>query len=302
MTIAELIANFEAWAGNNLRPATLKIYSRYLRKFASACGSIEAHAARPVHLLSWAKTWHHFQAVQRLFNWAVEVAEIVERNPFKKLKRPKLGERHRVLSPRQVAKILRRTNGEFRWFLMAMRETIARPQEVRQFRWEFIEWDADSESLEKALHDGSASIVLEDFKAKDRRADPRGRRVIPISRRLGRLLLRLMSRRTNLEGPIFLNRYGKAWTSNAVRCRMRRLRLKTGLPLVDHRGEKIVAYTMRHSMATVAASIGIRDKVLSESMGHTNTRTTARYQHLDVDHLRNAIEKLSQYRRRKSAS
>jgi site-specific recombinase XerD len=33
----------------------------------------------------------------------------------------------------------------------------------------------------------------------------------------------------------------------------------------------------------------VRDKVLAELMGHTNTRTTQRYQHLQAKHLADAI-------------
>ena len=89
---------------------------------------------------------------------------------------------------------------------------------------------------------------------------------------------------------MFLDSDGHPWTANAVRCRMRRLRAKLDFG-PDENGEQVVAYTMRHTAATRASSRGIRDKVLAELMGHTSTMTTQRYQHLQADHLADAIRR-----------
>ena len=108
-------------------------------------------------------------------------------------------------------------------------------------------------------------------------------------------MLRLLTRLARKRQPspdnfIFLNNDGKPWTANAVRWRMKRLRQKVGLG-VDENGEQVVAYTMRHTSATRASARGVRDKVLAELMGHTNTSTTQRYQHLQADHLAEAIRR-----------
>jgi integrase len=73
--------------------------------------------------------------------------------------------------------------------------------------------------------------------------------------------------------------------------RMSRLRKRLGLSR-DARGEQLVCYSVRHTGATRAAAAGVRDRILADIMGHTNTRTTARYQHLEVSHLTAAIESI----------
>ena len=67
-------------------------------------------------------------------------------------------------------------------------------------------------------------------------------------------------------------------------------RLRKDLPNAAGCTESIVTYSVRHSLATIAAAAGIRDRVLADIMGHTDTRTTARYLHLQVEHLRRAME------------
>jgi site-specific recombinase XerD len=71
-----------------------------------------------------------------------------------------------------------------------------------------------------------------------------------------------------------------------------RLRDKVGLG-PDENGEQVVAYTMRHTSATRASARGVRDRVLAELMGHTSTTTTQRYQHLQADHLAEAIKRVN---------
>jgi integrase len=192
----------------------------------------------------------------------------------------------------EMAQLQRTAHRCFRDFLIAMRETIARPQEIRGLRWEFIQVASNQRTVLQALPLGEAFIVLDDYKGKERRRDPSKPRIILISKRLGRLLSRLASKCPKLKGFVFVNSKSKPWTSNAVRLRMKYLRDKTGLGN-DFRGEPIVAYTFRHTQATEAAARGIRDRVLAEIMGHTSTRTTARYQHLETEHLREAIDKLT---------
>lgn len=277
---------------------TVDNYKRYIRGFIKSTRNKALSKLKPLDLLKWGKTWHRIQAVQRLFGWAVNEADILKRNPFKTVKKPRPGERRRVLSRLQVVSILRNTDRHFRNFLLCMRETIARPQEVRAFRWESLHTPTSGIKLADALCDGSAFFSLEEYKGRERRKDPSKPRVILLTPRLGRLLARLASKCKKLQGEIFRNSRGKPWTSNAVRCRMRRLRKKLGLG-ADYRGEQIVAYTFRHTQATEAVVRGIRDRMLAELMGHTSTRTTARYQHLETDHLREAFQQFSRKPKRK---
>ena len=137
-------------------------------------------------------------------------------------------------------------------------------------------------------------FVLKDFKAKKRQKNKTAVRMIPLDDRMLRLLNRIArKRKPTPEGFVFLNRNGKPWTGNAVRCQMRKLRKKLGFA-PDENGEQVVAYTMRHTSATRATANGVKDKVLAELMGHTNTRTTQRYQHLQAQHLSDAIRQANE--------
>lgn len=187
-----------------------------------------------------------------------------------------------------LARILRKSSSSFRRYLLALRESLARPQEIRAATWAHLWWPEKPDGLRAALLAGQAVLVLDDFKARRRRADANIPRLIPVSPRLGRLLWRLFCRGAGDSGHIFLNHHGRPWTNNAVRCRMRWIR-KTLRLARDHRGENIVCYSLRHTGATWAAAAGLRDRLLADVMGHSTTRTTARYQHLQIEDLQAAL-------------
>lgn len=270
---------------------TVDNYRRYLAQFAAHVGDKPIEELRPVDLLTWGTTWHQVQAVQRLFSWAVNDAEIASRNPFKRVKKPRAGRRKRTLTKRQLLEMMRSTDREFRNFLLMMRETICRPQEARELQWEWIKSENPDHTPIDALRSGEAFFAVEEYKSRERRADPDAVRVIPISARLARFLLRLADESSEPHGIILENSKRQPWTANAVRLRMKRMRNRLGLKK-DGRGENVVCYTIRHTQATNAAAAGVRDKVLAEVMGHTSTRTTNRYQHLSANHLKEAMNKM----------
>lgn len=289
MRLKRLIDQFLEWCENTRKPATTANYRWLLRKFSAAVGNPPIDQLKPVHLTSYAKTWHEVQAVQRLMQWAKDDLEIVDRNVFARVKRPPAGQRTRILSPVELLAYLRRCRLAYRRFLLGMRETIARPQEIRALRWEQLQAELPRQSIEEALRSGRAIFVMREYKARARRLDPSVPRVLLVTRRLGRLLLRLRRRLgPNPTGPVFLNSQGRAWSSNAVRCCMRRLRRHFRND--KDPAERIVTYSLRHSIATIAVALGVRDRVLADLMGHASTRTTARYQHLQVEHLRPAMD------------
>jgi len=132
--------------------------------------------------------------------------------------------------------------------------------------------------------------VLREYKNRKRRRLPNEPRVILLSPQVGRLIAQLMPRDIDETAKIFLTAQGRAWSANALRCRMRRLRHALKLK-PDARGENVVPYTFRHTGAMNAAAAGIRDRVLADILGHTETSTTQRYIHLQTEHLRAALEK-----------
>ncbi len=139
LTVDVLKDLFIAWAKKNRATRTVDFYRLYLERFVVHVGKILCENLRAHHLLTFTSSWHPLQAVQRCFAWACDEAELIDRNPFKKIRRPALGQRSRILTPQEAARLLRGSASDFRSFLLAMRETIARPQEVREFTWEQIQ-------------------------------------------------------------------------------------------------------------------------------------------------------------------
>ena len=283
IALGELSDRYGEWmerevVAGRMRPRTRDYYRDHLQRFLDSVGGKRpALSITPLEVEMFKTGWHSVQTVQRLYNWGVQMS-LVEKNPFVGITKPDLGERERIFTPTETARLLRASDRHFRPFLLAMRQTIARPQEIRALRWKHL------------VYDPTPMFVLKDFKAKKRRKDKTAVRMILLDDRMLRLLNRIArKRKPTPEGFVFLNRHGKPWTGNAVRCRMRALRKKLGFGPDEH-GEQVVAYSMRRTSATRACANGVRDKVLAELMGHTNTRTTQRHQHLQAKHLSEAIK------------
>lgn len=290
-TLESLITLFLDWTAANRAAGTASGYKRHLDRFAAHTGPVALADLRAHHLLTWGRTWHQIQAVQRLFSWAKNDAELIERNPFCRVRKPPIRGRRRIFSAQEQAKLLRTVRTDFRRLMLASRESLCRPQEVRALTWAELHHDESTAGVVDALPAGRAFFRLTEFKARDRRRDTSAVRIIPISPRLGRLLLRLLRTASN-ESPLIFQTYkGKAWTKEKIRQRMRtaRRRAKIGR---DAAGEHVCLYTFRHTGATKACARGVRDRVLADLMGHTTTRTTARYQHLDVPHLLDAMQEI----------
>jgi integrase len=297
LTLRGLIDQFVACISHCNAPGTVAYYKRHLERFFLHVGDAAIDSLKPLELITWGHSWHQIQAVQRLFNWAANDAELIARNPFRKVKKPRRGQRKRTLKPNELARMLRGSEAHFRAYLLALRETVGRPQEIRSLRWSELEAGDSNESIRENLLQGRAVFRLITYKGQARRTDPDAPRILLVSPRLGRLLARLLDRALSASEFIFHNSQGKPWTTNALRLRMRRLRKRLGLG-ADARGERVVCYTIRHTQATAAAVRGVRDRVLAELMGHTSTRTTARYQHIELDHLQAAMERLHEKKKR----
>jgi len=285
---SHVATRFLSWADKCLARSTVNVYKHYFRRFVEHHGDLHVRKLQPAHLQEWADTWHATQAIKRLFNWALLDAGLVKRNPFERVKHPPKGQRRRIMNRKEMCIYLRRTAQDLRALLTMHRETFARPEELRVACWDDVQFEGEKESLRQALLAGRAVIVLTDYKARKRRRLPSDPRVLLLSPRAGRLLVRLLDRAGDANGPIFLTSAGRAWTPNAVRCRLRRLRTKWKLAR-DKRGENVVPYTFRHTGATRAAAHGVRDRLLADILGHVETSTTRRYQHLDLEHLRTAL-------------
>lgn len=284
ITLGQLADKYADWMkreveAGRMKPRTLDYYHDHIQKFLDAVGGRRPALGVVPHEVEMFKTsWHSVQAVQRLYNWGVAMG-LLRENPVRSVKKPDLGQRQRILTAGEEKDLLEAADKHFRPFLIAMLHTIARPQEVRALQWHHL------------VLEPVAMLVLVDFKAKKRRKDRQTavRRILLDDTMVQLLEAMVQQRKPAPADFIFLDRRGRPWTANAVRCRMRRLRRKLQLG-PDANGENIVAYTLRHTAATRACTQGVPDRLLADLMGHTSTDTTRRYQHPQLDDLAKAIQ------------
>lgn len=300
MLFRELVTRFLIYCRQNRARRTAEFYEHQLGKMLPLVGELDALAVKTEHVYRLKVTWHLVLSLQRLYNWAVEEHELLPFNPLRKLKRPRLGKRRRVLTPIELVRLLRRASSDFRRFLLAARESAARPQELAVLCWQDLRWEGPYAALCSALRDGLAYFHLDDYKGRDRRSDPTTPRVIPVSPRLGRLLWRLHGGRP-LLGRIFRTSAGQDWHRNKLRSRMKRVLVGLGQWHKDGR-ETVCCYTLRHTTATALAAAGWQMSVLQTLLGHANIKTTARYVHVHVIHLRDAWQAHWAKRRRRRDS
>ena len=293
-TVGELVALFLGYLRNEeargrTAPRTVSYYHDWLTRWVGDVGAdLPLADVIAYHLERFKSGWHSMQTVKRCFKWAADV-KLIASSPFARVKLPPKGQREKILTRAEMTGFLRAAEPEFRRFLLAMRQSIARPQEIRGLKWAELE-----------VFDVGAAFVLSKFKGKDRRLDGVRLRIIPVDDRFLRLLKRLQARRGQLslwdQGHVFLNSRGLPFTANAIRCCFRRLRTKLGMEAGEGE-EAFVAYSFRHSAATLATAAGVRDRILADIMGHASTRTTARYQHLRPEDLAEAIKAATRKRR-----
>ncbi len=277
--LSDLQSIFLRWSESIHHRTTTGIYRHYFAQHVRDLGDVGLDRVCPALFAPIAKTWHSASAAKRLFAWAKDEARLIPENPLASLKLPQRSKRRRVMTRQECARLLRAAAADYRRLLLAWRESYARPGEMRRVRFSDLRSADPSLPIERALPIGSAYILLFDAKDHAKRKHADTIRVILISPRLGRLIVRLWRRRRSDFGLIFESAGLREWTRNAVRCRWRRLLARLGLG-EDGRGEKLVPYSFRHTGATAAAAAGVRDRQLADILGHVETRTTARYVHL----------------------
>jgi integrase len=209
-------------------------------------------------------------SVQRAFNWAVEMDKIPY-SPIAKVKKPGKVSRNTCLLPGQWNDVLAKVKSAvFRDFLVALRFTGCRPQEVRQIeaRHLFLDHDPPFWTLEPELVKGGKET-----------------RITPLVGPMPALCKRLVEEYP--QGPIFRNREGSPWTNAAIHSAFYRLMRQMKFAI------RIGSYTMRHTFRNHAAVNGAEDAAVATVMGHKDTRMgKTAYNHLALykDHLLSTME------------
>jgi integrase len=275
LNAASLCDAFLDWSKYNQSPETYRGYAWYLQSFAEHCGFLTVAEMRPHHVTTWLKqkAWNsttRYNAVRcvvRAFNWGCQQGYL-DNNPLKGMPRPRPRTRQRYMTWDEFKGLLRYAKRPVRLLLFAMWQTGARPCEIRQLTWPAVQNDR---------------WVLREHKTQHKTGAPRVIYLTPPMVKLMRLL-----RRESTSAAVFTNCHGKAWTRNALRLQIQRLRKKAKLPA------DVSAYTIRHSFGTYGVMNGVDAMTVATLMGHASVEMVAKvYCHLagQHSHLSAAVQK-----------
>jgi integrase len=279
VTTAALFEAFLDWSAHNNEASTYESYRAFLQAFADLHGAVPVRDLKPYHVTRWL-TGHPgwgqstqrgaITAVKRALNWAADEG-LIPANPLKKVQKPPVKHRDKVLSPEEQRAIAAAPrDGAFQLFLTALASTGCRPGEISRVTAEHVDL-------------GAGTWTFGRHKTVKKTQRPR---VVYLTPEMVELCRRLVAERPT--GPLFLNSRGRPWSRNSIRCRFRRLRKKLGLD------KGVVAYAYRHTYTTTGLEEGVPIATMAELLGHTSTQMiNEHYGHLDqrTAHLREAARR-----------
>jgi integrase len=279
VTTAALFEAFLDWSSRHNEAVTYDFYRSYLQTFCDLHGAVLVKDLKPFHVTRWLDAhpaWGQstrrcaITAVKRALNWAADEG-LLAANPLKKVQKPPVKRREKVLTPEEQRAIAAAPRDEaFKQFLFALEQTGCRPGEV-----------AAVTAAQVDLAAGTWTLPRHKTVKKTNRP-----RVVYLTPPVVELCRRLVARHP--EGPIFRNARGRPWSRNAIRCRFRRLRKKLNL------GKGVVAYSYRHTFTTNGLEAGVPAAAVAELLGHTSIEMLSEhYGHLDQkgEYLRQAARR-----------
>jgi integrase len=293
--VAAVVAEFLLLTEKDVTASTFSSRGKYLADFCSVHGYKRVRDLLPIDVTKWLADHHSWgtssqraaiSAIKRALNWSIDQG-LIESHPLGRLRKPEGARREHVITADEHAAMMaaaddgRRPGGRlmklgrravrrdtcFRQVLIALHNTGGRPGMIGAARIENI--SVDFSTLSIPFH-----------KTRKKTGRPL---TIYLSPCLQTLIRIVIAGRT--AGPIFLNTRGRAWSSNAIRCRMRRLREKLNLPA------GVVAYAFRHTYTTNAIVAGNDPLTVAELLGHKDGSMIAKhYSHLsqNKEHMKKA--------------
>ncbi len=257
-------------------------YHRWLHEFAKQHGQRRAKDVTRLMAQQFKNDWaireyrpgkvykpktinHALIGLKRCWNWAIDTGLVPPPNPFAKLPLLHAEGRQRLATHAEFQKLLRHAGDiHFRHVLLALRNTPARPGDLRALTYPMIDWDKHLWIIPR--HKTSRTM---------KKPRPRIIAMPPVVERM----LRYRLRRFGAKERVFTNRRGRPWKKDALVLRMRRVRERGGIPM-DENGENLVLYTNRHTLLTEAARHGVTGPQLQLLGGWTSIQMADRYVHL----------------------
>jgi site-specific recombinase XerD len=267
LTLAGLEAAYVNAIRFRVRAKTVVDRTNALRSLLSKHGTIPAQNVTVRLIEGWSadhRDWSkstlatYFGYVGSLFRWA-EREGLVRPNPIHGLSRPQTTSRGAdcVISEEEHAIMLNAANPPLRQFLIALRETGARPGEIAGV-------------TAQQFYPEQGVFILQEHKTEKSTGAVR---VIYLTAKVVQMCQELSKVRPN--GPLFLNTVGTPWNAQNVFAALKYLTQRCGL---NH----VIAYGLgRHSFATDALSNGVADAQVAALLGHQNTAMLHKhYSHL----------------------
>ena len=268
-TVHQVVKMYLGQARLDLSARSYETVSCILRRFEKACGRLKIRKCRPYDLQCWlndhpeyASEWYRrcvISTIKRAFNWGLEM-ELVERNPFAKLRSRGRANRRRPMTDEEFQTLLRGSDATFRRFLIFLKFTGCRPGEAASMRWADVDFD-------------QRAVVLKEHKTARKTGRPR---IIPLVPTVVKLLWWMRALRKALIGlrdqdHVFTNARGNALSRGWLSLKLQRLRRRLGLP------KGVTLYGLRHRYGLMGIRNGVNLKLLSLCMGHVRTQMTEHY-------------------------
>lgn len=276
-SVGEVIAQYLRLEAKSGSKAAWKERERVLGRFADHCGGLRLSECKKGHLKTWIDAnkrlksdWSKgrwCRAVQRVFNWAANDVELIDRNPFRGVRYRK-GKRGRAVTETEFQAMVAAARPEVALILKFCRWTGARSGEMCKATWADIRGDLNA----------GAYISLDEHKTahiEDTRP-----RIIALPPVVVEMLKTIARDRGHLQGAIFLNSKGRPWTNNSVADAFRALRKKLGF------AEDCKFHGTRHAFATVGIINKLSVKDVADLLGHKTTRMAEHYIHAAEDYAR----------------
>lgn len=334
-TVAEIFERYLGWCQKHREARTYDWYRDHIQGFIDfkpEAGSLPVAELRPYHVIEWADShgedWSPtyrrgaIVAIQRPFNWAVELGYIAA-SPIKTIPKPQPQRRDNPITPDDFAVLLDYypQGDTFRDLLLFAWHSGCRPQEARHLE-------------ARHVHLAAECIVIPKGEAKGKRRP----RVIHLAGPALEIVRRLLA--IAGDGKLFRNEDGVPWKKSAIAKRFERFQLAYGikklkelgilippLPRFDRRKytdkaaleaarkeqrqklkerraeiyrlarqhvKRFACYDLRHGFAQRMLENGVNHLAVAELMGHTTGRMVAEtYSHMNraTAHLKEALRK-----------
>lgn len=168
--------------------------------------------------------------------------------------------------------------------LRAFLETGARYGELTRVTWA----DLDLDSLQLTLR-------AENTKSGKARTIPLRDEMVDQLLAVRPIHERLLDRELRHDDRVFLTPRGKPWPRTSERALdiLGRILKRAGIERVDALGRSLDLHSLRHTFASRLARAGVSLQQVQRLLGHSDPKLTAAvYTHLEIDDLREAVERL----------